>query len=96
MNKIKQLQLEYDTLLEVIADLEWRLFEEEQRFILAGKRSRPATDWRIWATASLIQYKANLLRVSKELKKFEKPEELLKELMKEVSLLTLIKLWCKA
>ena len=95
MNKKEQLQSEYNTLLEVITDLEWRLFDEEQRFTLFGKRSKPASDWRVWSNASLMQYKADLLIVNKELKKFEKPEELLKELMKGVSLLTLLRLWWK-
>lgn len=93
MNKKEQLQMEYNTLFELIADLEQRLFDEEQRFTLFGKRTIPASDWRVWANASLMQHKADLLAVSKELKKFEKPEELLKELMKGVSLLTLLRLW---
>lgn len=95
MNK-KQLEKEYNFLLEVIADLEHRLAEEEERFLIYGKRSKPASDWRVWSNASLMKHKAYLLIVSKELKKFEKPEELLKELLKDVSLLTLIKLWWRA
>lgn len=93
MNKKEQLQMEYNTLFELIADLEQRLHEEEERFLRCCGRTRPAIDWRIWANASLMQHKADLLIVNKELKKFEKPEELLKELMKGVSLLTLLRLW---
>jgi hypothetical protein len=92
----QQLQKEYNLLLEVIADLEKRLAEEEERFLIYGKRSVPAEDWRTWNTAALVQYKADLVSISKELRKFEEPEEALKALLKGVSLLTLIKLWWKA
>ena len=95
MNKQK-LQKEYNLLLEVIADLERRLAEEEERFLIYGRRSVPAEDWRKWNLSILSEHKADLIAVSKELREFEEPEETLKELFKGVSLLTLVKLWWKA
>ena len=92
MNKEK-LQTEYDILLEVISDLEHRLAKEEERFLIYGKRTIPAEDWRTWNTSILLQHKADLVAVSKELRKFEEPEEMLKALLKGVSLLTLVRLW---
>jgi hypothetical protein len=89
----EQLQKEYNLLLEVITDLELRLAEEEERFLSSGERSIAAQTWRMGTKITLLNYKADLVQVSKELRKLEEPDELLKQLMRGISLHHLLTIW---
>ena len=92
----ESLEFERDTLIAAIADMEYKINEEQNYFLQSGSRTARARDWRLYAINRLNGFKVQLADVLRYIREEEAPEKRVKHLIKDMSLLKVLKLWWMA
>lgn len=92
----QSLEHEQATLLNLIADLEARLNQEQSYFLGSGNRTVAAQTWKQGTANTVLEYKKQLVEVMQALRDLEEPEEKLQQLIKGMSWMALVKIWWRA